>query len=193
MGKLYQTTLPRGILCSMFVIPDDWYAIKMLKKKGRGVFASRDIAPGTVIGDYLGTLMPRDASDERSNGLYDMAGGLNYEILADPKKKGVHLINHSCANNCEAYPYQGHILYIALRKIFRGEELAVNYSLYAPEENTPCSAHACHCGSKFCRGTMHEDWQQFDAWDALLRKQFGVWYRKVPGKYGSELPPLSKY
>lgn len=177
----------------MFIIPGSQYAIKKTKDKGWGIFAAQDIEAGTIIGDYLGTIMPRDGSDEREKGLYDMAGGLKYEILANPRKRGVHLINHSCANNCETYPYKGHILYFTLRKIFRGEELTANYSLYAPEEDVPCRLHACYCGSKFCNGTMHDDWRHFEEWEAFLKKQFGPWYRKIPGAYGSELLPLLRY
>ena len=177
----------------MFLIPPDSYRIKRTQKKGRGAFATRDIEMGTIIGDYLGVIVPHNGSNERENGLYDMAGGLHYEILANPKKNGIHLINHSCANNCDTYPYEGHILYFALRKIFRGEEITVHYGLYAPEENMPCSAHACYCGSKLCKGTMHDDWRQFEEWEKLLKKNFGKWYRKVPGKYGSRLLPLTKY
>lgn len=178
----------------MFIIPDSWYRIKTLKKKGRGVFALRDIPAGTVIGDYIGTIIPFDSADENKLGLYDMAGGNNYDILANPKKKGIQLINHSCMNSCGVYPYNGHMLYFVLRKIFAGEEITVDYGLYAPGDKTvTCSMHVCHCGSKFCTGTMHEAWQSGDAWDALVKRNYGKWYNKIPGKYGTELEPLGQY
>jgi len=178
----------------MFLIPDFWYVIKTTKKKGRGVFAARDIEAGMVIGDYLGTIIPFDGSDEKKNGLYDMAGGINYDILADPQKKGIQLINHSCANNCDIYPYEGHMLYFALRKILKGEEITVDYGLFAPNDTTvTCNLHACRCGSAICTGTMHSAQKDFDEWEKFVKKQFGKWYEKVPGKYGDQLAPLKRY
>lgn len=169
----------------------------MTAKKGRGVFASCDIEAGTVIGDYLGTIIPVGGSKEKENGLYDMAGGLHYDILANPKKDGIHIINHSCANNCGIYPYRGHILYFAVRKIFKGEEIAVNYDISRPDDDDPgalCTMHACYCESPICTGTMH-DGRGIDAivWEKLIKKEFGAAYTKLPGKYGEQLKPLDSY
>ena len=178
----------------MFIIPKSWYIVKTTKKMGRGVFAARDIEAGTVIGDYLGTIIKLDSNIEKNTGLYDMAGGEKYDILANPKIEGVHFINHSCANNCDTYPYQGHTLFFALRKIFKGEDLSINYWLYAHDEKeTTCDMHACHCGSEICTGTMHHAAKSFDAWEKLVKKEFGPWYKKIPGEYGVPLPPLEKY
>jgi hypothetical protein len=178
----------------MFLIPDAWYAVKKTKEKGRSVFAAHDIEAGTIIGDYLGTIIPLDGSDENKNGLYDMAGGLHYDILANPKKNGIHLINHSCANNCNIYPYNGHMFYFALRKIFKGEEITVDYGLFSPDDTTiACNLHACSCGSEICTGTMHTTRKDFRLWDKFLKKQFGEWYKKIPGKYGDQLKPFKKY
>jgi len=178
----------------MFLIPRDWYVVKNVKKKGRGVFATRDIEAGTVIGDYIGTIMDPNDENESKNGLYTMGVGDKYDILGDPKIEGVHYINHSCSNNCDAYPYQGHILFFALRKIFKGEELSINYWLYAPDENeTTCNMHACYCGSTICTGTMHSACITAPAWEKLVKKQFGSYYQKIPGKYGDQLAPLKKY
>jgi hypothetical protein len=183
----------------MFLIPSSWYQIKRIKGKGRGVFALHDIEPGAVIGDYLGKIVKPYSNDEKKDGLYDMQCGLHYDVVADPKTIGIHLINHSCSNNCELYPHLGgHVLFVALRKIFKGEELTVNYGLGVQDEKSiPCALHACHCGSKICRGTMHEAGNHYERWyidwESLVRKNFGIWYRKVPGKYGAQLAPLETY
>src|SRR5271156_946613 len=114
----------------MFLIPSSWYRVKQLKRRGRGVFVLHDIEPGTVIGDYLGKIVKPYSNNEKKHGLYDMQCGLYYDVVADPKKVGVHFINHSCANNVEMYPYHGgHVLFVAIRKIFKGEELGINYGL----------------------------------------------------------------
>lgn len=178
----------------MFLIPTSWYRIKTKPQKGRGVFAAHDIPAGTVIGDYLGIIIKPDSNDEKTDGLYDMSGGRKYDIAADPKRTGVHLVNHSCANNCDMYPYQGHMLMFALRKIFSGEELSLSYWLYAPyEKETTCNMHACYCGSAICTGSMHHAAYNFDAWEKLIKREFGPSYNKIPGRYGDELAPLKTY
>lgn len=178
----------------MFLLPDSYYTVKKTKYKGRGVFAAKDIEASSVIGDYLGKIIKKDSNDEIKDGLYDMAGGTKYDVLANPKIKGVHFINHSCANNCDVYPYKGHMLFFALRKIFKGEELSFNYWLYAPDEKTTtCDTHACYCESRICLGTMHHAAGNFDAWEDFVKKEFGVAYTKLPGKYGEQLPPLETY
>jgi hypothetical protein len=178
----------------MFLIPPSSYTIKTLKKKGRGVFAARDLEPGTVIGDYLGTIMHPDKENEKKDGLYSMGAGEKYDILGNPKVKGIHFVNHSCANNCDVYPYQGHLLFFTLRKIFKGEELSINYWLSpGDDEDITCAEHACYCGSKLCKGTMHDPAINVDDWERLVKKEFGARYKKVPGKYGTQFQPLASY
>ncbi|MDE2019256.1 MAG: SET domain-containing protein [Patescibacteria group bacterium] len=178
----------------MFLIPSDWYQIKKTTNRGRGVFARHDIVAGTVIGDYLGTIMDPKKENEARDGLYTMVGGTTYDILGNPDTEGIHLINHSCANNCDLYPYQGHVLYFASRKIFQGEEITVNYWLYAPgEEATTCNMHVCHCEARNCTGTMHHAIAQFDPLETLWKKNFGVWYQKNIGPYQTKLLPLADY
>ena len=178
----------------MFLIPDEWYALKSTKKKGRGAFALRDIPQGTLIGDYLGTIIPCDSGNELMNGLYDMMGGSRYDILASPLKNGIQMINHACANNCDLFPYRGHMLYFAARKIFKGEELTVDYGLHAPDDTAiSCDRHACYCGTRFCTGTMHNLSKDSTAWENLVTKEFGTEMNKLPGNYGDELQPLAEY
>ena len=96
------------------------------------------------------------------------------------------------------YPYRGHILYFAIRKIFKGEEVTVNYGLGPSEEkHIACALHACHCGSEICTGTMHESDGAFEEWygpwEKLVKKNFGTAYKKLPGKYGDKVLPLDIY
>lgn len=179
----------------MFFIPQSWYTIKILKKKGRGVFALRDIPAGTVLGDYTGKLVRPEDEDEEKEGLYTIEGGERYDILADPKEKGLHCINHSCAANSGIYPYRGHMLFITVRKIFKGEEITINYMLGKAEKDEPmtCEEHACYCASKFCTGTMHDAEETFATWHQFLKKQFGPAYKKLPAAYGAQIPLLDIY
>jgi uncharacterized protein len=178
----------------MFLIPPSYYKIKTTKKKGRGVFASRDIEAGAVIGDYIGKIVRPEDENEKRDGLYTMSGGDRFDLLASPKQPGIHLINHGCAQNCIMYPYRGHTLFIALRKIFADEELIINYMLgEADEKEIPCSFHACHCGSKICTGSMHDSEEDYENWEKLTKRASKPWGKKMPGKYGEPFPMLDEY
>jgi hypothetical protein len=180
----------------MFLLPSKDYRITRTKLKGRAVFARREIPVGAVIGDYLGTLMRPEDENEMRDGLYTMSPTGLYDILANPKEKGIHLINHSCSPNCGIYPYRGHTFYIATRRIFPGEEIVVDYMIGLgdkTEKNLPCYLHACHCGSKICTGSMHETETTYDDWNRLMKREFGDAIKKIPGKFGTQLKPLSHY
>lgn len=177
----------------MFLSPS-LYAVRKVPKKGRAVFALHDIPAGTIIGDYVGTLTHPDDEDEKKTGLYTLGLNDKTDVLADPKKPGVHLINHSCMPNCGMAPAdEGHTVYVAVRRIFKGEELTVDYLMSPPDdETTPCP-HTCHCGTLFCRGTMHSNFEISDAWEAYYKKKQKKYYRRRLGLFGTELAPLSKY
>lgn len=138
----------------MFLLPNEYWEVRETEKKGRGVFAKKDISAGAIIGDYLGKLVLDKDFDELTQGLYTMYFNNETSIAPDPETLGIHLINHSCSANCEMFPYKGHMLYFANRFIFAGEELTVRYLLDPPEKGHVCT-HICYCGSLVCHGTMH--------------------------------------
>lgn len=183
----------------MFLLPINYYKIKKTKKRGRGVFALNEIPAGTIIGDYLGLLIENikaEALEDKyySNACYSMDyndNGLSIFPL-DVQAPGLHLINHSCSPNCEAYFYYGHTLFFALRRILKNEELTIDYSFDTDNKNTKEFLHPCFCGSSFCRGTMYVS-------DLKLRR-FGAFYRTQTKNQkfktlsaGKILPPLEKY
>jgi len=179
----------------MFLIPSSYFEIRKTNSKGRGVFALQDIEPGTVIGDYLGKIMPTErAVKTEPTGVYYMEITNTHSVLADKLTDGIHLINHSCASNCGSDDHEGHALYVALRKIFKGEELTADYFFGPPSHATcnPCR-HICHCGSLFCRGTMHTPQNKersiqnnYSATD----RSFSIEIKKLSGNI---LSPLSSY
>lgn len=179
----------------MFLILASSYRIKTTAKKGRAVFATQEIPPGTVIGDYSGTIVRPEDEDEEKTGLYTIEGGKKYDIIANPKDNGLHCINHSCAPNSGIYPYKGHMLFIALRKIFSGEEITIGYMLGKADndETITCEVHACECGSRYCTGSMHDKEESFKTWEKFLKKQSGPAYEKLPGAYGAKMPELASY
>ena len=63
---------------------------------------------------------------------------------------GAQYINHCCEPNLIARIVKGHIIYVSLRAIKRGEELTVDYHFDKKVEKVPC-----HCGAARCRGTIN--------------------------------------
>ncbi len=181
----------------MILLPVNAYKVKKTKEKGRGVFARKEIPAGTVIGDYTGLII-KDAEIESrekkyGNSCYTMDysdNGLSIFPL-DVKAEGIHLVNHSCAPNCDTYFYYGHTLFFALRRILPGEELTIDYS-FDPEGHKKEFLHPCSCGTPFCRGTMYTS-------DAKLRR-YGAFCRKETKnqdfkwlKTGDIMTTLDKY
>ncbi len=179
----------------MFLINSSYYRIKETKRKGRGVFAMADIEPGAVIGDYLGVVMlTENAVKTEPMGTYYMELTKSHSVLADKDADGIHIINHSCQPNCASEDFKGHTLYVSIRKIFKGEELTVNYNFGPPDIHTcsPCR-HTCHCGSKFCSGSMHTSSEK----DSVIMQDYSMhsktFENKISKLEGKMLPPLSGY
>ena len=140
------------------------YAVRRSPIHGNGVFATRKIAPGECIVEYLGD---RIAWDEATRRAEEAGGPLNHTFffsLADGRviDGGSHgndarFINHACEGNCEALEDDnGRVFIYALVEIEKGEELTYNYALIYEERHTAAikKAFACHCGSPNCTGTM---------------------------------------
>ncbi len=190
---LFFTNSPFGAkLPSMFLLPIDYYEIKKTRNKGCGVFAKRDIEAGTVIGDYVGILITEkeEAEYEKKYGLYGRYLNNNLTIFPkNPKRIGIHKINHSCSPNCEVFTYKNHILYFALRKIFKGEEFTIDYALDKPDKSD-FTSYPCHCNSIFCRGTLHASDHLGVRWEKACKKRLKKGLLSVKS---AELTPLSGY
>jgi hypothetical protein len=189
----------------MLLIPEDTWEVRGrafssddFGKHNRGVYATREIRAGTVIGDYLGLLIPNEceAAYEAGRDIYLMYYDAELSIWPDPAQPGIHLINHSCEPNCGIVTYRGHSLYVALRKIHPEEELSVSY-LLGPidDECAPCR-HACRCRARSCTGSMHQPidryaaWRQFDERQGRRSEQPGD---APPAGAYQPLPPLDRY
>lgn len=178
----------------MFLLPDNYLEVKKTPKMGRGVFALQDIPAGTIIGDYLGVIVPEKDEDKYDNQghFYLMYYHENASIYPDAKKPGVHTINHSCTPNIWMYSYKGHTLYFAIRHIFRGEEFTVSYLLSEQDKDcNPCN-HLCLCKSIVCTGTMHMSKEKYDKWVLITDKEEARTKRERIS-YGSPLSRLSSY
>lgn len=170
----------------MFLIPDDYWEVKKTKEKGRGVFAAKKIAAGTIVGDYIGKVIKTAEYDLDldKKGLYLMYFSDKASIYPDLTKPGIYLLNHSCAPNCWMYTHQGHTLFFALRDIRKDEELTISYLLSPKTDSCQPCTHICKCGSKFCTGSMHmapdtyEIWQKFQEGEKKKTKNAKIVYGK---------------
>jgi uncharacterized protein len=185
----------------MFLLPDDaWemrgraFSADDAEKRNRGIFATRPIRAGTIIGDYLGLLIPneREAEYETGPDVYLMYYDERVSIWPDQAEPGVHIVNHSCEPNVGITTYRGHVLYVALRLIHPGEELVVSY-LLGPidDECAPCR-HACWCRARSCTGTMHLPIDRYVAWTRFEERERT---RKAvePAEPYQQLQPLDRY
>jgi uncharacterized protein len=118
-----------------------------------GVYTTAPIKKGTVVVEYTGPRMTKDAADEIYEDsprtyLFGLTDG-NLVIDGD----GIAaFINHSCDPNCEADEIDGKVIIRSMRNIPAGEELAYDYNLYDGDLNDPA---LCFCAAKNCRGSMY--------------------------------------
>ena len=130
---------------------------------GMGAFATRRIAKGTRIVEYLGERVGhREANrryaqktpDDNHTFLFVVDRGIVIDAGTDGND--ARYINHGCDPNCESVIEERRVFIDALRTIQPGEELKYDYSI-PRDRDDPANVDevfACHCGMKQCRGTM---------------------------------------
>lgn len=137
---------------------------------GNGVFAAVDIAAGTTLIEYRGTLRTHAQADKRYPGNADTGHTflftLNDRYVLDANEGGniARWINHSCDPNCQSSleedaggnARKDRVMIEALRDIRAGEELCYDYGITLAERHTPRlkAIWACRCGAPRCTGTM---------------------------------------
>lgn len=174
----------------MFIIPEDWFKVVSTEKKGRGVFAQREIPAGTVLGDYLGKIV---GWDDESELLYDVWRNDEEAIRPNPADTGVHLVNHSCVPNCAFFAHRGHTLLITVRRVLPDEEFTICYVLEPPEAEEKLEYLECHCGSRVCRGTMYSPRAYTDEYWEFDQQMHGEEFSKQIVPFGELLPALDSY
>jgi len=126
-------------------------AIRKSKIHRYGVYAEERIPANRKVIEYTGERLNRAETKRRGEGEYTYLFTLdNYWTLDGAfGGSGAEIINHSCEPNVVARIMKGHIIYMSLREIQPGEELAVDYNFtYIGDKS------ACACGAKNCRGIM---------------------------------------
>jgi SET domain-containing protein len=119
---------------------------------GLGVYAGEPIPARHKVIEYTGERISRRETRRRGLGPRTYLFTLdNYWTLDGAVGgSGAELINHSCEPNLYSGIFKGHILYLAIRNIRRGEELTVDYRFSDKIDEVPC-----RCGSLRCRGTIN--------------------------------------
>jgi SET domain-containing protein len=101
------------------------YRIKKsdIDKKGRGLYATRDIKKGTKIIDYVGKLITKKQTEEsdkydNSKPIYLFTINKRYDLDGDFPWNTAGLINHSCDNNCD-YDGKGLKIWVKQSRILK--------------------------------------------------------------------------
>jgi SET domain-containing protein len=140
-------------------------AVRRSRIQGRGVFATRDIAEGERIVEYVGERMSHDEADaacpddESAERHHTFLFAVDDDVVIDGSRNGndARFINHSCDPNTEVVIVRQRVFVHALRDIDAGDELFYDYWYMTDESYTLEDLrriYPCRCGSKSCRGTL---------------------------------------
>ena len=130
---------------------------------GQGVFATRHLAAGERVIEYVGELISMAEAIARHphdplNPDHTFYFHLDDRRVIDALHGGnaSKWINHSCRPNCMPEEEQGRIFITTRRPVFKGEELTFDYGLFSDEPMSEAlrARYACRCGARKCRGTM---------------------------------------
>ena len=130
------------------------YRIKDSKIDKKGLYAKKDIAPGTRIIQYIGKLITKKQTEnndkfDNDKDIYLFNLNNRYDLDGDFKWNTARLINHSCEPNCEV-DGKGLKLWISsIKDIKKGEELSYDYGF---GYDIDYKQFPCECGSKNCCG-----------------------------------------
>jgi SET domain-containing protein len=130
---------------------------------GQGVFATRHLAAGERLIEYVGEVIsmaeaiarhPHDPNNPDHTFYFHLDDGWVIDALHGGNAS--KWINHSCRPNCVPDEAGGRIFILTRRPVFKGEELTFDYGLVSDEPMSEAlkARYACRCGAKKCRGTM---------------------------------------
>ena len=138
-------------------IDPEFARFKMVIKRSKihryGVYAGEPIPAHRKVIEYTGERLNRKQAKDRDRGNYTYLFALDDYWTLDGAVggSGAEIINHSCEPNLVARITKGHILYMSLRPIRRGEELLIDYHFAKNGDKTKC-----FCGAKTCRGIIEK-------------------------------------
>ncbi len=123
---------------------DPRFEIRESPGMGWGLFALQDLHKGDFILEYTGAKIPTKVAD-KSGSKYLFELDEEWTIDGVGMDNHARWINHACVPNVEANIEDGKINIHALRDIFEGEELTIDYGQeYFDEFIKP---YGCKCGA----------------------------------------------
>jgi uncharacterized protein len=146
------------------VIATSWLSPKVKKRPGSavsgdGLFAVADIPAGEVVAAKAGQIIDRTTLEAHAEVIrgaeLQIADDLFIAPLAPEEFEASMMnINHSCEPNLGT---AGNILYVTMRPVTAGEELTLDYAMYATNTTQQFD---CLCGTPSCRKKItNQDWQ----------------------------------
>jgi len=125
-----------------------------IDKKGRGLYATKNIKEGTRIIDYVGKVITKKQTEEsqkfdNAKPIYLFNLNKKYDMDGDVSWNTARLINHSCSNNCDYNGTGLKLWVIAIKNIKKGEEITADYGFGYDEDY---KQFPCKCSSKNCCG-----------------------------------------
>ena len=131
------------------------YRVKDSKIDKKGLYAKKDIAPGTRIIQYIGKLITKKQTEnndkfDNDKDIYLFNLNNRYDLDGDFKWNTARLINHSCDPNCEVEGKGLEIWVTSIRFIKKGEELKIeDINDFQPHQvNKKKAVYARHKGMR---------------------------------------------
>lgn len=144
--------MPSSFLSSSLV------GMRVRDKGGHAVFAREDIAPGSVLAVWGGSVITaeelalRPLSERRLTLQVDEDA-----YLVSDREGPADWINHSCDPNSGL---RGQITLVAMRPIRQAEEVCFDYAM---SDGSNYDIFDCNCGAAICRGRVSgDDWMRSD-------------------------------
>ena len=145
--------------------PDDAppFEVRRSGIHGRGAYATRHIAKGARVVEYLGERITHKQADARYEDKGQDDGHtflfvVSSRVVIDAGVDGndARFINHSCDPNCDTVIENERVFIEAIRDIEPGAELGYEYGLTWESTDDPeeLANYLCRCGAAKCRGTM---------------------------------------
>ncbi|MGD0697385.1 MAG: SET domain-containing protein-lysine N-methyltransferase [Terriglobia bacterium] len=115
-----------------------------------GVYPDEAIPANRKVIEYVGEKIGLREAERRRHTPFLFVLDDHWMIDGGVGGSGAEFINHSCAPNLVTRIMKGHILYMSLRSIKKGEELTLDYNYDDTDDMMPCT-----CGAPNCRGTIN--------------------------------------
>jgi len=130
------------------------YKVKKSNIDKRGLYASKNIKPGTKIIEYIGKLIAKKETEtnpkfDNDKDIYLFNINNKYDLDGDYSWNTARLINHSCNPNCEVGGKGLKLWITAIKDIKKGEELSYDYGF---GYDLDYKQFPCKCGSQNCVG-----------------------------------------